>query len=249
MIERRVSLIQKHASSHTTRVLFEQLGLLPKGTLMSVAQTRGLFFKNPTNDSPRQAISHHAGMGKCVGHEGYALFLGCSLVESEFIPPTSEPGTCDDPLVRLQIHILRQLMPILKLRPLRRLLELHDVSYVESDKTKKLCQLMKSYLVRLRSGKYPDKFVGHVRGYYTMDPVVEHIAHIFRTARKIWMKVEGDEEILPRFCPCSPARPSWTFGPAALHIREVGRREQHRLASFAIVEGWRFINRDLQRRV
>ncbi|KAJ7933884.1 hypothetical protein B0H13DRAFT_1855739 [Mycena leptocephala] len=160
MIERRLFLVQKHASSHTARVLFEQLDLLPKGTLMSIAQAHGLFFHNPTNDYLRQAITHHVGMGKCVSHEGYAPFLGCSSLESEFIPPTAEPGTCDDPSVRLQIHILRQLMPILKLRPLRRLLELHDVSYVESDKAKKLRQLMKSYLVRLRSGKYPDNLVG-----------------------------------------------------------------------------------------
>lgn len=47
-------------------------------------------------------------------------------------------GTIDSPSVRLQVNILQQLAPILQVRPLQRLLELHDVRYVESDKAKEL---------------------------------------------------------------------------------------------------------------
>ncbi|KAJ6565617.1 hypothetical protein DFH09DRAFT_1081768 [Mycena vulgaris] len=47
----------------------------------------------------------------------------------------------------LQIHILTQ--------PLRRLLELHDVPYVESDNVKRLHSRLKGFLTRLKNGKQP----------------------------------------------------------------------------------------------
>lgn len=131
----RRALVHDHSSSHTARTLFEQLHSLPKGTLMSIAQAHGIFLENATSESLREAITQHVGMGMCVAHEGFAPFLGCSSLESEF-PPSSETGSCNDPSVRLQIQLLRQLMPVLKTRPLRRLLELHDVSYLESDNAK-----------------------------------------------------------------------------------------------------------------
>ncbi|KAJ7903272.1 hypothetical protein B0H13DRAFT_1882121 [Mycena leptocephala] len=156
---RRRKLAREHQSSHTARTLFENFDTLNKGTLLSIAQAHGIVLDHPTSESLRNAISEHVGMGKCITHEGFAPFLGCSSLESEF-PPSTDVSSCDDPSVRLQIQILRQLMPVLKLNPLRRLLELHDVSYVESDRAKKLRQLLKGYLVRLRSGKYPEHQMG-----------------------------------------------------------------------------------------
>ncbi|KAJ7858575.1 hypothetical protein B0H13DRAFT_1901767 [Mycena leptocephala] len=156
---RRRRLAREHHSSHTARTLFEHFDTLKKGTFLSIAQAHGIILNNPTAVSLRNAISEHVGMGKCISHEGFAPFLGCSSLESEF-PPATDLPSCDDPSVRLQIHIIRQLMPVLKLNPLRRLLELDDISYVESDRAKKLRQLLKSYLVRLRSGKYPEDQVG-----------------------------------------------------------------------------------------
>ncbi|KAJ7879709.1 hypothetical protein B0H13DRAFT_1892132 [Mycena leptocephala] len=123
---------------------------------MSIAQAHGIFLEGATNESLREAITQHVGMGMCVAHEEFAPFSGCSSLESE-VPPNSETGSCNDPSVRLQI---RQLMPVSKTRPLRRLLELHDVSYLESENAKKLRQRLKSYLIRLRSGKYAQDIVG-----------------------------------------------------------------------------------------
>ncbi|KAJ7802844.1 hypothetical protein B0H13DRAFT_1931668 [Mycena leptocephala] len=156
---RRRRLAREHHSSHTARTLFEHFDTLKKGTLLSITQAHGIILNNPTVVSLQNAISEHVGMGKCITHEGFAPFFGCSSLESEF-PPATDLPSCDDPSVRLQIHIIRQLMPVLKLNPLRRLLELHDISYVESDRAKKLRQLLKGYLVRLRSGKYPEDQVG-----------------------------------------------------------------------------------------
>ncbi|KAJ6592023.1 hypothetical protein DFH09DRAFT_1305949 [Mycena vulgaris] len=53
------------------------------------------------------------------------------------------------------MHILRQVCPILNLRPLRRLLDLHDVPYSEDDTLKKLRFRPKAFLKRLKASKYP----------------------------------------------------------------------------------------------
>jgi hypothetical protein len=52
------------------------------------------------------------------------------------------------------------MMPVLELKPLRMLFELYGISYVESDRAKQLRQHLKSYLIRLRSGKHPEQQVG-----------------------------------------------------------------------------------------
>jgi hypothetical protein len=48
---------------------------------------------------------------------------------------------------------MRQIVPILTLRPLRRLLDMHDVSYSETDKIKKLRQRLRSFMSQLERGK------------------------------------------------------------------------------------------------
>jgi hypothetical protein len=98
---RRRRLAREHHSSHTARSLFEHFDTLKKGTLLSIAQAHGIIFNNPTAVSLRNAISEHVGMGKCITHEGFAPFLGCSSLESEF-PPATDLPSCDDPSVRLQ---------------------------------------------------------------------------------------------------------------------------------------------------
>ncbi|KAJ7018413.1 hypothetical protein C8F04DRAFT_1199008 [Mycena alexandri] len=65
-------------------------------------------------------------MGKCASHDGYSF--SCSAVEFEFSDCAVDTA-------------------------LRRLLKLHDVPFVDSDKTKKLRRRLKSYLTRLRSSK------------------------------------------------------------------------------------------------
>jgi hypothetical protein len=133
---RRRRLASEHQSSHTARTLFEHFDSLHKGTLLSIAQAHGIVLDRPTSESLRNTISEHVVMSQCVTHEGFASFLGFSSLESEFLPPTAG-SSCDGHSVRLQIQTLRELMPVLKLKPLRRLLELHDVGYVESDRAKK----------------------------------------------------------------------------------------------------------------
>ncbi|KAJ7930755.1 hypothetical protein B0H13DRAFT_2531818 [Mycena leptocephala] len=93
---RRRRLASEHQSSHTARTLFEHLDSLHKGTLLSIAQAHGILLDRPTSESLRNTISEHVAMGQCVTHEGFAPFLGCSSLESEFLPPAAA-SPCDDP--------------------------------------------------------------------------------------------------------------------------------------------------------
>ncbi|KAJ7240296.1 hypothetical protein C8J57DRAFT_1527738 [Mycena rebaudengoi] len=66
------------------------------------------------------------------------------------------PGSSEDPSTRLQLYILRQVAPTLKLRPLRRLLDMHDVSYSDKENVKKLRRKLQSFMRRLERGKDGD---------------------------------------------------------------------------------------------
>ncbi|KAJ7635439.1 hypothetical protein B0H17DRAFT_1217281 [Mycena rosella] len=57
------------------------------------------------------------------------------------------------PSTLLQIHIIEQITPILKVRALRRLLELHDVAYAESDEAKQLRRHLTGFMKRLLTRK------------------------------------------------------------------------------------------------
>jgi hypothetical protein len=59
------ALVHDHSTKSYRASLFEQLDSPPKVTLMSIAQVHGIFLKDATNDSLRQAITQHAGMRMC----------------------------------------------------------------------------------------------------------------------------------------------------------------------------------------
>ncbi|KAJ7676613.1 hypothetical protein DFH06DRAFT_1428225 [Mycena polygramma] len=149
--KRRAAIISQHAASNPILALFEKLDTLPKGTLVSVAQSHGLDPRTLNRENLLVNIWNHIGTGKCYRDEGQQSHLACSAA-SEL--DTDEDGWDHaDPSVRIQIQILRQLGPILRTAPLRRLLELHNVSYVESDKVKVLRKRLKKFLYGLYTGK------------------------------------------------------------------------------------------------
>jgi hypothetical protein len=51
---------------------------------------------------------------------------------------------------------MREIAPILALRPLRRLLDMHDVSYSQKDKVKELRTKLRKFMTRLQRGKHGD---------------------------------------------------------------------------------------------
>ncbi|KAJ7902974.1 hypothetical protein B0H13DRAFT_1882394 [Mycena leptocephala] len=151
---RRQKLVIDHNSAQPVRDIFERVRNLPQGALLVLAQSHGIRFrKAPTVDQLRTATLRHVGLGTCGIREGYSSYLACSSIESQLEPLVTEPGTAEDPSTLLQINIIRQIAPILRTRPLRRLLELHDVSYKDSDNAKKLRSHLKKFLQRLIRGK------------------------------------------------------------------------------------------------
>ncbi|KAJ7884897.1 hypothetical protein B0H13DRAFT_2343466 [Mycena leptocephala] len=136
---KRQKLVQAQSAAQSARSVFDNLENLSKGSLSVIAQTHGIRLgKSPTREQLRYAIVHHLG------------------TESQFEPFTAQPGTAEDPATLLQIHIIRQIAPVLQLRPLRRLLDLHDVVYLESDTVKLLRRRLNKFLERLIRGKYGD---------------------------------------------------------------------------------------------
>ena len=56
----------------------------------------------------------------------------------------------------MQIHILRQVAPLLSLKPMRRLSKIHDVVYLETDRSKQLRRRLLDFLTPLERGKQPN---------------------------------------------------------------------------------------------
>ncbi|KAJ7865103.1 hypothetical protein B0H13DRAFT_2353165 [Mycena leptocephala] len=66
-------------------------------------------------------------------------------------------SSSDDPSTRLQMYILRQIGPILFVRPMKRLLDLHDIRYTDTDNIRKLRSHLHSFLNRLDRGNSEDE--------------------------------------------------------------------------------------------
>ncbi|KAJ7919212.1 hypothetical protein B0H13DRAFT_2431842 [Mycena leptocephala] len=160
---RRSTIIEIHASANPAHVLFEYVLKLPEGSLVSLAQSHGLNLCKPDSKTLlnladlRTIIWQHLGTGQCTHMESHASYLGCSSVSSQLSAGSTLFEDRDDPPARMQVDILNQLGPVLKIRPLRRLLDLHDVAYAESDKAKKLRQKLKSLFYQLVTGKPSSK--------------------------------------------------------------------------------------------
>ncbi|KAJ7441388.1 hypothetical protein B0H11DRAFT_1932993 [Mycena galericulata] len=114
--------------------------------------------KSISRESLKVSITQHLGTGACLANESSSSHLACSSLLSQFELGThhQEEYDCDDPNKVLQIRLLTQVCPILNLKPLRRLLELHDISYVESDKKRQLRRRLGTYLHQLKFGKLPE---------------------------------------------------------------------------------------------
>ncbi|KAJ6452695.1 hypothetical protein C8R47DRAFT_1083685 [Mycena vitilis] len=149
---RHLGLISQHSASNPVLALFEQLDKLSKGSLVSVAQSHGI---NPSGkrETLRSAIFKHVGTGLCYKDEAQQSHLACASTTSQLTTDYHDEWDHTNPSVRVQIQILKQLSPILKVPSLRRLLGLHDISYVESDKIKVLRKRLKKIIYALHTGK------------------------------------------------------------------------------------------------
>ncbi|KAJ7914368.1 hypothetical protein B0H13DRAFT_1873046 [Mycena leptocephala] len=122
------------------------------GTLLSLAHAHGLEVSGDANlNTLRDSIATHIGMGHCTSREALSS-LACSSISSQ--TESQITSSSEDPSTRLQMHIIRQIAPILPVRPLKRLLDMHDIRYASTDKIRKLRNRLDSFLDRLDRGKH-----------------------------------------------------------------------------------------------
>ncbi|KAJ7891183.1 hypothetical protein B0H13DRAFT_1887270, partial [Mycena leptocephala] len=138
---RRRAVVDQHSAANPALAVLDNVDKLPKGSLISLAQSHGLSVHKKDSfvllnlAQLRRVVWEHLGAGECTRKESYASYLGCSSVASQLCDPSESLEGQDDPSVRMQVAILKNLVPILKIGPLRRLLDLHDVAYGETDKS------------------------------------------------------------------------------------------------------------------
>jgi hypothetical protein len=141
----RRALLTGHALTNTALSLLTRLKLLHKGTLISLAHSHCIRIPpDAKRDFIQGQIAIHVGTGACTSREGYSSPITCPSIKSRFNTQPS-PSSSEDPSMLLQSHIMREIAPILALRPLRRLLDMHDVSYSQKDKVKELGTKLRKY--------------------------------------------------------------------------------------------------------
>ncbi|KAJ7908622.1 hypothetical protein B0H13DRAFT_2331271 [Mycena leptocephala] len=126
------AVVDQHSAANPALAVLDNVDKLPKGSLISLAQSHGLSVHKKDSfvllnlAQLRRVVWEHLGAGECTRKESYASYLGCSSVASQLCDPSESLEGQDDPSVRMQVAILKNLVPILKIGPLRRLLDLHD---------------------------------------------------------------------------------------------------------------------------
>ncbi|KAJ7024245.1 hypothetical protein C8F04DRAFT_1192662 [Mycena alexandri] len=156
--DKRRRVIQDSLEPLVIHDILNRVEDLPKGSLLVLAQSHGLnSAKARSREQLRASIAHYISMGSCTSREGYSSYLACSELEST-LPPSalSTPGTGDDPATCLQIRIIRQIAPLLRVRALKQMLQLHDVKFEEGDNLRQLRKRLKLFLGRLTAGKYAE---------------------------------------------------------------------------------------------
>ncbi|KAJ7915261.1 hypothetical protein B0H13DRAFT_1872219 [Mycena leptocephala] len=131
---RRKALISEDKPIHTARSIFVKLDYLPKGTL-SLSHAHGLEVPSNVNlPTLRDSIATHIAMSRCRSREA----LACSQISLQSESPVASGS--DDPSTRSQLYryLLNQIAPILTVRPLKRLLDLHGIRYVDTDNIRKI---------------------------------------------------------------------------------------------------------------
>ncbi|KAJ7861912.1 hypothetical protein B0H13DRAFT_2354905 [Mycena leptocephala] len=146
----RKILVTEHTTTQTAKSIFVDLDTLPNGTLLSLAFVHGLEVPENANSKVlRDSIATHIAMGFCTRELPSSLACSAISLQSD----SHVTSGSDDPSTRLQMHIMRQIAPILAAQLLKRLLDMHDVTYADTDNLRKLRHHLQSFLDRLDYGK------------------------------------------------------------------------------------------------
>ncbi|KAJ6495865.1 hypothetical protein DFH09DRAFT_1103671 [Mycena vulgaris] len=153
----RQRIVSEHSSQNPATDLFSDLEKVKKGSLLALAQSHGILVSpsGHTRASLRDLITDHLTMGLCRSNESSRAHLSCSSFLYQFqTDAINTDSSGDDPNTRLQLRILTQLCTVLNLKALRRLLDLHNVSYAEDNKLKDLRRRLQGYLHLLKTGNF-----------------------------------------------------------------------------------------------
>ncbi|KAJ7182361.1 hypothetical protein C8R43DRAFT_1144248 [Mycena crocata] len=156
---RRSQIVAEHSSNNPATAIFDNLERVSKGALQSLVQAHGIqhFGARSSKEDLRVLLITHLGSGSCASHESTPSHLSCASLISQFDLFTAQSeSSVEDINTVLQIQLLRRIYTILPNSALKRLLDLHDVFYAATDKSKELRYRMKRFLYRLRAGKQLD---------------------------------------------------------------------------------------------
>lgn len=102
-------------------------------------------------DVIRNIVSEHLAMGKCFYAEGQSAPAGC-INAVENLARVDEDDE-DDSRIGLQIRLLTSVVSTIKAKPLKRLLDLHEVPFEQGLSLRKLRRKLREYINRLIKGK------------------------------------------------------------------------------------------------
>jgi hypothetical protein len=157
VLKKRVvrGLISNRSSVSMESALVDMEGL-PKASLISNAAHHGISLSDGVKrDDIQNLIMKHITQGNCLQKSDSASFDGCSRVRDAIYESEDMlPSTSDYSLNDLQVRILSS-RPVksLTLRPLRRILQLHGVSFPPDARLSRLRRELRKFITRLRKGK------------------------------------------------------------------------------------------------
>jgi hypothetical protein len=127
---------------------------LSKDSLLSFASDHGIQLSRRVKvDEIRHLIMKHISEGKCFLSQAHNLSDGCLRVIDTLGSSQGPVEVSESSSIAAQISILEYLRTKLSLRPMRRLLGLHEVPFPKEAGLPKLQRLLRNYISYLKKGK------------------------------------------------------------------------------------------------
>lgn len=133
----------------------KDIEILSRPSLFALASRHQIpISRESRTDNVRSLIMKHITKGRCLQKPSLTIPEGCSNVADNIkLYDDSDIPLSDMSSIDRQIAVLSSLVKSLSLRPLRRLLQMHDVPYAQDAGRAKLRRELKKFITRLRKGK------------------------------------------------------------------------------------------------
>lgn len=101
----------------------------------------------------RDMVVEHLATGKCVPENGSVAPAGCRTAINGFMDVDDVDEGADELRLKLQIQLLSSVVSTIKAKPLKRLLQLHDIPFDSDIPLRRLRKLLRDYIRALIKGK------------------------------------------------------------------------------------------------